>query len=616
MIKYFMTISILSVGVCLQAEDWQQRLKYTMEIDFDSHHHRFEGQQQLTYYNHSPDTISRIYYHLYFNAFQPGSAMDVWNQNVIDPDIRISKIGQLQAEEYGFLHVRRLTQGAAELRVLENETILEVDLASKIYPGDSTVLVMDFVGQVPTQVRRSGRDNAEGISYSMSQWYPKVCAYDSDGWHPNPYISREFYGNFGDFDVKISIDKRFIVGATGQLQNGNVIGYGYEDDGVVVPEINTDKITWHFIARDVHDFVWAADPDFTHTTFLRDDGMVMHFLFQKTDYNAEAWAQLPKIMDRAFEFANSRFGQYPYPSYAFIQGGDSGMEYPMATLITGNRPLRSLAGVCVHEIMHSWFHGVLATNELRFGWMDEGFANYTAILVMQDLDKQNLLPGNQSSTNYFASDYANYFQVLKFGIEEPMSTHGDHFLTNTAYYSANYNKGCVFLAQLEYIIGTDAMQRVMRRYYHTWKFRHPGPLDFIRIAELESGMVLNWYYEYWILSTKTIDYGIEDIEPDGSETKIILRRNGPIPMPLEIVARTKNGNAFQFYIPLDLLRVDKPGGDDRTVLSDWQWTNPEYQFNVPIKFNQLTSIEIDPSLRLADVNRADNVRILNETQDD
>lgn len=616
MIKLSITVSLLHLMLCLHAEDWQQRLKYQMDIDFNTDTHQFTGKQQVTYYNHSPDTISRMYYHLYFNAFQPGSAMDVWNQNVIDPDMRISQIRHLQPEEYGFLHVQRLTQGAEHLRFVENETILEVDLAAQIYPGDSTVLVMDFIGQVPIQVRRSGRDNAEGISYSMSQWYPKVCAYDADGWHPNPYISREFYGNFGDFDVKVTIDREYIVGATGELQNGNTIGYGYEDEGVVVPEIRTHEITWHFIANNVHDFVWAADPDYTHTTFQRDDGMVMRFLFQETEYNAKAWAELPKILDQVFVIANARFGQYPYPTFAFIQAGDSGMEYPMATLITGNRPLRSLVGVCVHELMHSWFHGVLATNELRDGWMDEGFANYTTILIMQELDRLNLLPGNQSSGNYFASDYTNYFQVIRFGIEEPMSTHGDHFLTNTAYYSATYYKGCVFLAQLEYIIGSASMQRVLRRYYETWKFRHPRPLDFIRIAELESGMILDWYYEYWILSTKTIDYGIEEIEAQGAETKITLRRNGIMPMPLEIVAKTKNGNAFLIYIPIDLMRVDKPADEDRTRMEVWPRVSREYQFTIPIRFNQLTSIEIDPSLRMADVNREDNFRALNESPND
>jgi hypothetical protein len=587
---------------------WQQCVDYQMEIDFDVATHRFEGHQNLKYYNRSPDTLTQAFYHLYFNAFQPGSMMDIRARQAPDPDVRLLGIPLLKSDEQGFLYVQTLTQDEIPVVYEENGTVLKVHLARPLYPGDSTLLRMRFSGQVPKQTRRSGRNNAEGISYSMSQWYPKICAYDQDGWHPNPYIGREFYGDFGDFEVQITIDKDFIVAGSGQLKNAESIGYGYEHPGVMIPDFTSDKLTWHFVAENVHDFVWAADPDYTHTKFTREDGTIVHYFFQETEENSTQWAKLPHIMDRAFDIINKRFGQYPYPVYSFIQAGDGGMEYPMATLITGNRSLTSLVGVAVHELLHSWYHTVLATNESLYAWMDEGFANYAEAIVMLELEKEGLIPKEHNPSNIFEANYQNYFQLVRMGIEEPMSVHADHFAFNTAYSMSAYSKGCIFLAQLEYIIGSEAMQRVMKRYFDTWKFRHPRPSDFMHIAEMESGLVLDWYYEYWILTTKTINYGIESVQPNRSETVVTLRRTGPMPMPVEVKVRHRNGDETWFYIPLDLMRGHlKEGSDHMWIEEDWDWVNPSYKLILPVKLSQLISVEIDPSGRLADVNRADNI---------
>lgn len=606
-------ILCFSFSTLVASDSWQQRVEYQMDIDFDVRTHRFTGTQQLVYFNRSPDTLTEVFYHLYFNAFQPGSAMSTRNEHIADPDIRLEQIRSLSAEEQGYLHIQSLQQDGIPLSFTENGTILEVELAVPIRPGQTTRFSMEFTGQVPKQIRRSGRANAEGIAYSMTQWYPKICAYDEDGWHPNPYLGFEFYGDFGDFDVKIRLDKDYLVAAGGLLLNPKEIGFGYANEDEVVPVIVEDKLTWHFRAENVHDFAWAADQDYTHTMLQRSDGVVLRFIYQKNSYNADAWAQLPGIIDKALDYINDRFGKYPYPVFSFIQGGDGGMEYPMATLITGNRSLYSLIGVAVHELMHSWYYAVLATNESRFPWMDEGFTEYTETLTMQELDRQGLLPGEQGKSNFFAKAYANYQHLVDLGIEEPMSTHADHFLTNTAYYVAAYSKGLIFLHQLEYIIGAEAMRNTLLRYYNTWQFRHPKPQDFIRIAEKESGMVLDWYYEYWILTTKTIDYRIGDVRAHGKETHVTIQRKGTMPMPVEIAVKTRNGNTFIYDIPLDLMRGSKrPTMEEWTTLEDWQWASPSYTFTIPLKYAQLASIEIDPSEKMADIERADNFLVLQE----
>ncbi|MDX1410051.1 MAG: M1 family metallopeptidase, partial [Saprospiraceae bacterium] len=369
--------------------------------------------------------------------------------------------------------VRKMSQDGARLKYEVNGTILEVMLARPLLPGKSTVLHMDFYAQVPKQTRRSGRDNAEGIAYSMSQWYPKLCEYDEDGWHPNPYVAREFYGVWGDFDVYLSIDKTYTVAASGYLQNAESIGHGYEKPGTTVAPARGDKLTWHFHAPNVHDFVWAADPDYTHTRRTGRDGTEMHFFFQENEQNREAWASLPAVMDEAFQYINKHFGKYPYKKYSFIQGGDGGMEYPMATLITGNRSLNSLVGVSVHELLHSWYQMVLGTNESLYAWMDEGFTSYATARTINELARQGLLPGREYRDNLFVGTYRSYAGFSVSGAEEPLSVHADHFTSNAAYGVGVYTKGNIFLNQLEYIIGEKAFARTMLRYFDEWKFKHP-----------------------------------------------------------------------------------------------------------------------------------------------
>ena len=198
------------------------------KINFDHKNHQFEGEQKIIYHNNSKDTLNKIFIHLYFNAFQPGSEMDIRSLSLRDPDARVgSRIGKLNNKEVGYLHATSIVQDGKSLAFKEEETILVVPLANPLPPNASTTLSLVFEGQVPKQIRRSGRDSKEGISLSMTQWYPKLVEYDHEGWHTNPYIGREFHGVWGNFDVKLTLDKDYVVGGTGYLQNPEEIGHGY-----------------------------------------------------------------------------------------------------------------------------------------------------------------------------------------------------------------------------------------------------------------------------------------------------------------------------------------------------------------------------------------------------
>ena len=601
---------LFTVFVPLQAKKdksyWQQEISYKMEVLLDVNTNKLTGRQVIKYKNNSPEILDKVFFHLYFNAFQPGSAMDIRSVQMPDMDPRIGeKISNLQPEDVGYHRILKMTQNGADVEFNIEGTILEVALNQPIKSGQTAKFQMQFESQVPIQIRRSGRDNVEGIRYSMSQWYPKMCEYDARGWHADPYIAREFYGVWGDFDVEITLNAGYTVGASGVLVNSNEIGHGYSS----TESRTTGLLTWHFVAKKVHDFVWAADPDYKHDQHKCADGVVLQSFYQPNETYSENWKGLLPIMEEAFKYINTNFGQYPYPVYSFIQGGDAGMEYPMATLITGNRSLTSLVGVSVHELMHSWFQMIFGFNESYYYWMDEGFTNYAAERVMAHLRSKALIPG-KPSPNPYESFYTGYKNIVEAGIEEPLSTHADHFESNTAYSTAAYIKGAIFINQMEYIVGEKAFDRGLLAFFDKWKFKHPDDNAFIRSMELTSGLELDWYKDYMVYTTKTIDYGIDTVSSYEQNTSILLERNGFMPMPVDVEIKLKDGQNLFYTIPLDIMRGSKtdfaPDGAPFKVMPDWAWVNPGYELNVPFPLESIKSVTIDPSRRLADLNLENN----------
>lgn len=607
-----------------QTGAWQQRVNYKMEVDMNVNTNRFTGTQRLDYWNNSPDTLRRVFFHLYFNAFRPGSMMDTRSrrQGTIqvgrgaDWDGRVKdRIVNLKPEEYGEQTVKVLKMNGRVQQLKEHETILEVVLDNPILPKSKVVFDLQFEGQVPLQIRRSGRDNPSSkVRYSMSQWYPKICAYDEDGWHPTPYVGREFYGVWGNFDVKISIDKRYILGGTGYLQNPQQIGYGYELPGQTVNRPAGDKLTWHFVAPQVHDFMWAADPEYIHRTLkIRDSipatktspalpALTLHLLYKPTNEKAEKWEKILPDAARALPFIEKHFGVYPYKQYSFVHGGDGGMEYSMSTLLIG-------PGAWLHEWMHNWYQGVLATNESLYAWMDEGFTTYAE-------DRISAFLQNDSSFAH-AGSYRGYVSLAKSGREEPLTTHADHFNTNAAYGAAAYSKGAVFMEQLGYITGAAVRDQILLDYYDKWKFKHPTVHDLVQLAEKRSGLKLDWYKEYWVNSIKTIDYAIDSLWEEKGLTQVRLKRIGLMPMPVDLQLTFADGTKELHYVPLDLQYGQKPVEDttvSRVVYPAWKWTHGTYTITTTRKLTTLQVVEIDPSQRLADLDRKNNQLKLNWTQ--
>jgi len=588
---------------------WQQHVDYEMEVDMNVENFQYTGIQELVYTNNSPDTLNRVFYHLYFNAFQPGSEMDTRSLNIKDPDRRVGdRISKLTKDEEGFLKISSLNQNGKQLNYETVGTVLEVELDEPILPGKKATFNMEFKGQVPKQIRRSGRNSAEGVALSMSQWYPKMAEYDFEGWHAAPYIGREFHGVWGNFDVKLTLDKDYTVAASGYLQNPEKIGHGYTDKEV---KIDGDKITWHFIAPKVHDFTWAADPEYIHDKRTAEDGTVLHFFYKDNDEIKENWKNLQEKTEELLLFFNENIGPYPWDQYSVVQGGDGGMEYAMLTLITGERNFGSLVGVTAHEMAHAWFQHLMATNESKHEWMDEGFTSYISSVAMNQVMETY-------AENPHTGSYRGYLQLANSGVEQPQTTQADRYELNAAYGASAYSKGAVFLAQLGYVIGKDNLDKTLKRYYDEWQFKHPTPNDFIRIAEKVSGAELDWYLNDWTRTTNSIDYGIKEVTEAGEgSTKVTLERLNLMPMPIELSVRYTNGEEGVFYIPLQIMRWEKTAAHENwTVADDWAWAYPTYELKINKSLSEIESIEIDQSQLMADVNRDNNLYTAEETQEE
>ena len=621
---FVIALIIFVSGVSAQADRWQQRIDYKINATLDVATNIVKGTEEIVYTNNSTDTLKKVYFHLYWNAFQPNSSMDMRSRELgkntmtnrrgdvmKDWDARVTdRIQKLTPAEIGYQRVSQILIGGKQQKLIEHETILEVQLTNPIAPKTSAKLSLAFEAQVPKQIRRSGRDNAEGVRFSMSQWYPKMVEYDYQGWSTNPYIAREFYGVWGNFDVSLQLAKNYTVAATGVLQNPNAVA-------------NAQGLkTWNFKGNNIHDFVWAADDQFKHLSKEVRKGLTIHVYYKEKDAKSDsAWANVLYAAEKVLPYIEKNFGAYPYPQYSFIQGGDGGMEYAMATLIKGPS-----LGTVFHEWMHNWYQQVLGSNESLFAWMDEGFATFAESKVSRWYDAnaaaQSPFISERAKAQVLASvekakldlpltqagSYAGYMALAKSGLEEPASTHADHFNTNYAYSNAAYSKGATLLGLLGYVIGDSVRDAVLLNYYNTWKFKHPNANDFFRIAEKTSGLQLQWLKEYWMNSTKTIDYGLNDIQAGNNTAIISIQRLGKLPMPIEVLITYKDGTSELHYMPLDLMLGGKrsEGAVNHILHPAWQWVAPTYTFETSKPLSALKSIEIDPSYRMPDLNRSNN----------
>lgn len=593
---------------------WQQHVHYTIEATLIDSIHTLEGTVSVNYTNHSPDTLREVYFHLYSNAFQHGSMMeerakaeDAWLQ------YRFARLGPTDEGRYTISNV------SVDARPTSFEitgTIMKVTLPAPLVPGASIQIALPFVEQIPRQTRRSGWMSDQGVRYSMAQWYPKIAEYDREGWQAQEYVSHEFYGVWGDFDVTLHVPARFTVGATGECQNPEEAGHGYEriargeKEGRDEPHSGAPGMTtWKFHASPVHDFAWVAD-EYVHDWKTWNDSVTIHSIYKPNV--AAGWQDVLKYTEFALATYSELYGQWPYRNFSTTQAGDGGMEYPQLIMNSNGG-----AGLIAHEAGHQWFYGLLGSNETREAFMDEGFTQYIASVEMQRQFGRYLgSDANRSWLDWFvpmfdnkSDNYHSYQSLARAGYEEPLVIPHD-WAREGVNAGQVYMKTLSILNMLQYTLGDSVFARAMKEYYADWHFKHPHLLDFQRVMERVSGTDLDWFFDEWFRTTRTVDYAALSVASrnigDKFETTVRLRNNEIGVMPLDLLLHYTDGSTELATIPLSVHKDEayhKPGPS--IFFPGWDWPAKTYTASA-LTPKRVAWFEIDTSWRLQDLNWLNN----------
>lgn len=575
---------------------WQQKVDYTIEATLDDKKDMLKGKEKLVYTNNSPDDLKELYFHMYWNAFKLGShamqhAIESGEQETID---KIKKLGK---KDEGYIKMISIKVNGQTYTPIVMESIAQIKLNETIKAGSSANIEIEFESLVPSCVNRSGKNNTAGTDFTFTQWYPKICRYDKQGWHNDQYLGKEFAGTFGNYNVSITCNKDFTIAGSGVLQNKKYIETGWEST-TGAADIDKDKNTvWKFTAENVHDFAWAADKEWKHESTTIDN-IVFHYFWHDTQEFKSAWSTLRMFWGDAYAICKKEFGIYPYPQFSFIQAGEGYMEYPMCTMLEAGRD--DFFSTACHEFMHNFFYGIYGTDENLHHWMDEGLTSYAEARL------STVVSGNKENPAKEAGEVYKWVRTMY--PEEPISTHANFFAADYAYYNCAYYKGQLFPELIRYMIGDDKMKEGFTQYYKNWTFKHPEPNDFVKNFEDISGMELTWFQNYWLSTTKTIDLGIDSVTAKGNDLYVVFSNKG-IPLPVEFVVDMSDGTKKYYYIPLDLTGNPKSNFKRATeVLPYWSGAEKKYRVLIKdLKKSNITKLTIDPDEFIPDLKEANNV---------
>ena len=590
---------------------WQQFVHYQFKVKLDVKDHSLSGEAIITYRNNSPDTLDRIYLHLYPNAFKNENStlaqetkksfrpmrINSHNNGYIDIlELRITGKGKSLAPDQAPIAAYRV-----------DDTILESPLPEKLLPGQELQLYLRFYEKIPAIITRGGW---RGKQYDLAQWYPKLVVYDEKGWHPDQYHNQgEFYGEFGTFDVEITLPYNYIVAGTGVVTEGDP-GWdwvkvdtalndeqwrkAYEEQLKQIKlkalDAKERKVVFH--AEKVHDFAWLASPNFLYERG-EWNSIPVHVVYDKRV--RKSWSKkVTRRGERVLKWLSTKFGLYPYPQLTISHGLlGGGMEYPM--IVMDSSPSEGL--IC-HEVGHIYFYGMLANNELDEAWMDEGFTTFQEGWYEQThygeqgyprrsrrISKlEKLLSPSPSGRERKIMRLVDYTTS---GYNEPLSLPAYKY--KGGYQINAYTKGSTFFEMLKYVVGDSVWDRIAHEYFARWKFKHVNEQRFKQVCEDVSGMDLDWFFEEWLHKTVNVDYkldGVKKVRMSDSLWKTIVKitRKDEGIMPVEVLLTAANGQSFR-------KRWD---GKDRSGILEFQTrTKPE-------------KVLLDPDDMILDKNRLNN----------
>ena len=629
---------------------WQQDVYYKINANIDERTDIITGEEWLTYYNNSPDTLRFVFFHLYQQAFVKGGHIE----NLSSENNVKTTFGHYESQGLGEM-VESIKANARDMNMedfgmndevdLQHEndfSVMKVFIPNGILPNDSIRFHIKFKTYFDSgsERRRMKKFSSSGFThYDGVHWYPRICVYDRKfGWDTDQHLGREFYGDFGTYDVHLTFASDYMVGATGTLLNEKEVlpdslrqkldirnfakKQWNSKASVVIPYDSSQRKTWHFYAENVHDFAWTADPTYRigeyYATIYDPDLKAKRTVLCQSlaqESHASGWQDAAIFTARCIEIYSRDFGAYRWPKIIVADAAD-GMEYPMLTLDGGYSP--GYYDVLSHEVGHMWFFGQVGNNETYRAALDEGFTQFLESWSLKHIIGDTMLRGNYKGyVKKFkepvlvtdAEVYLPYLQDAARGIDESINQHSDAFngaLGHGGGYRQVYFKTGTMLYNLQYVMGDSLFQNSMKHYFSQWKFCHPYFDDFRNSIINYSHVDLNWFFDEWMETTKTIDYKVKSqkSKAKSDSVEITFSRRGRSQMPIDFEVLAKDGKKYEFYIPNTW--YDKK--TDATVLPKWYgWDklHPTYDctVNIPSGVKQVT---IDPSHRLADVYMPDN----------
>jgi len=625
---------------------WQQDVQYTIYAKMIEDSNMIEGNEKLTYWNNSPDTLSYVYFHLYQNAFIKGSHLhELERANKVKEPLGPKEaaglgivISDVSAEGDTYPAVQGTQIPATERRKLKTEldnTVMKVYLPKPLQPGDKIVLNISFETYYDNggTRRRMQMWDAWGFKhYNGCQWYPKICVYDRmHGWDTYQHLNREFYGDFGLFDVTLDFPSNYILEATGVLQNRQQVlpdtlrekldikNFAHkkweEPPSIIIPYEKGKRKQWHFVGNNVHDFAFTADPSYRVSTSYWH-GVECVAIVQEP--HAGGWQNASDYMTKIIKSFSETIGMYCYPKIVAADARD-GMEYPMITMDGGSEP--GYRGLFTHEIGHNWFYGQVGSNETYRAAMDEGFTQFLTVWGLNLIDGENMVLGTPKSAyrrhfmepvNVLDKDVLDrYTQTALNQTGTQINTHSDDFnsaLGQGGGYGQVYFKTASMLYNLQYVLGDSLFEAAMHHYFEQWKFAHPYFEDFRASVIQYTHVDLSWFFDEWFETNKTLDYGIGGIhKASGADNySIKFHRYGEMQMPIDFTVTAKDGKKYSYYIPNTWYEKRT----NATILPKWYgWgkLDPTYTAHLQIP-SGIKSVQIDTTFRFADKDMVNNYK--------
>ena len=603
---------------------WQQRVSYRIEAELDPRTARLRGRETIVYRNHSPATLPSVVLNLYQNVFSQGVPRNRYV--AVTGGVTLRRVAA-QGRTLPALEPSAIcAQGVARTSCVIAEprpdapvghavqgTLARLVLPRALAPGDSAVLEVEWEHTVPPSgaFRTAYEDALGGRAFQVAQWYPQVAVFDDvRGWDATPYLGDgEFYLEYGDFDVSLTLPAGWLVGATGVLLNpeetltaevrqrleGALQGEGTvavvtEDDlraGTATAPGSGGRVTWRFRAEDVRDFAFAASDrylwDVRRAEVRGTDGEMrtvpVHALYRP---GAPGWEEAARYGEHSTEFFSELLIPYLYPQITVAEGPISGMEYPQLVFIHRPEAAEDLYAVIAHEIGHEWFPMMVGQDEAAYAWMDEGFTTFH-----EDTARAVFFPGSEP----FAETRAAYLRVAGTEREVPLMRHTDLVSPYGARTVAAYTKPGALMRSLRAVVGDTVFARAMRTYASEWLLKHPQPWDFFNTVERVAGQDLDWFWYPWWYETGVLDYAVERVEVSPGTARVILRDLGEVPAPVVVSVTADNGAVTRIQVPIET------------------WTVDRYR-SVPVSlpvYGTAVRVEIDPEQLFPDVNRENNV---------